>query len=256
MRVGTNISLSKLISRSFDCSANVNKTGGQELNSPHNSQQASNHSPERECTIFHLPTHHRRSDRSPRFAVDEDHVVKKAQEHGSGDSSIFNSALGFLNKNKVLLVFWRQNSLIDASPSDRSSTTNRLMRSTSRTRTRRRTRTPIPGRWMPPRSAALLLSKSAHSQPPYLATAHIPTQALKTFTSDGGSGKSQNDLVSFAMAEASNLFDKSGSSGGGKQDAVNGAAMTVMKLVVQSKLKSSIGGGDSGGLGGLLGMVT
>ena len=62
------------------------------------------------------------------------------------------------------------------------------------------------------------------------------------------------------MAEATKLFDKSGgSASGGKQDAVNGAAMTVVKLLVQSKL----GGGvpttgpsaSGGGLGGLLSLV-
>jgi hypothetical protein len=54
------------------------------------------------------------------------------------------------------------------------------------------------------------------------------------------------------MAEASKLFDKSGgSSQGNKQDAVNSAGMTIMKLMVQSKL-----GGGGGGMGGLMGMVS
>ena len=61
-----------------------------------------------------------------------------------------------------------------------------------------------------------------------------------------------------AMAEASKLFDKSGGGASGtKQDAVNGAAMTVMKLFVQSKFSGgTTGGGDSGGLGSLLSMVS
>ena len=59
-----------------------------------------------------------------------------------------------------------------------------------------------------------------------------------------------------AMAEASKLFDKSGgSASGGKQDAINGAAMTVTKLLVQSKFSGMMGGGDSGGLGGLASLV-
>ena len=59
-----------------------------------------------------------------------------------------------------------------------------------------------------------------------------------------------------AMAEASKLFDQSGGgSQGGKQDAVNGAAMTVTKLLVQSKFSGMTGGKDSGGLGGLASMV-
>ena len=60
-----------------------------------------------------------------------------------------------------------------------------------------------------------------------------------------------------AMAEASKLFDQSGgASSGGKQDAVNGAAMTVTKLLVQSKFSSLTGGGNSGGIGGLMSMVS
>lgn len=65
-------------------------------------------------------------------------------------------------------------------------------------------------------------------------------------------------LVGMAMAEASKLFDQSGgASSGNKQDAVNGAAMTVMKLLVQSKFSGgNIGGGNSGGLGGLMSVVS
>jgi hypothetical protein len=61
-----------------------------------------------------------------------------------------------------------------------------------------------------------------------------------------------------AMGEASKLFDKSGgTSSGNKQDAVNGAAMTVMKLLVQSKMGGGImGGGNSGGLGSMMGLVS
>ncbi|KAF8868983.1 hypothetical protein CPB84DRAFT_1739619 [Gymnopilus junonius] len=80
-------------------------------------------------------------------------------------------------------------------------------------------------------------------------------QALKQFTSGGG-GSSQTELISFAMAEASKLFDQAGgASSGNKQDAVNGAAMTVMKLLVQSKFSGAIGGGNSGGLGSLMGLA-
>lgn len=60
------------------------------------------------------------------------------------------------------------------------------------------------------------------------------------------------------MAEASKLFDQSGGRGDSdKQQAVNGAAMTVMKLLVQSKFSGgTTGGGDSGGLGSLMGLVS
>ncbi len=59
-----------------------------------------------------------------------------------------------------------------------------------------------------------------------------------------------------AMVGASKLFDKSsGASSGGRQDAVNGTAMTVVKLYVQSKSSGGItGGGNSGGLGELMGL--
>ena len=61
-----------------------------------------------------------------------------------------------------------------------------------------------------------------------------------------------------AMAEATKLFDKSGgASSGNKQDAVNSAAMTAMKLMVQSKFSGggTTGGSSSGGLGSLLSLV-
>ena len=61
-----------------------------------------------------------------------------------------------------------------------------------------------------------------------------------------------------AMAEATKLFDKSGgTSSGNKQDAVNSAAMTAMKLMVQSKFSGggTTGGSSSGGLGSLLSLV-
>ncbi|KAG6876474.1 hypothetical protein C0993_002800 [Termitomyces sp. T159_Od127] len=86
-------------------------------------------------------------------------------------------------------------------------------------------------------------------------------QVLKQFTSGGKSGGSQTELISLAMAEATKLFDKSGgASSGNKQDAVNGAAMTVMKLLVQSKFGggggSIIGGAQSGGLSGLMSLAS
>jgi hypothetical protein len=74
------------------------------------------------------------------------------------------------------------------------------------------------------------------------------------FTSGGGGG-GQNQLVSMAMSEASNLFEQSGASSGNKQQAVSSAAMTVVKLLVQSKFSGMIGGGNSGGLGSLMSVV-
>jgi len=87
-------------------------------------------------------------------------------------------------------------------------------------------------------------------------------QVLKNFTSGGGSGggggNGQTQLISMAMSEASKLFDSQGSAGGSKQDAINGAVMTVMKMAVQSKMGggSTTGGSNSGGLGSLMGLAS
>jgi hypothetical protein len=62
-------------------------------------------------------------------------------------------------------------------------------------------------------------------------------QVLKQFTSGGGSsggGNTQTKLISMAMGEAAKLFESSGGSGGNKQEAVNSAGMTIMKLLVQA----------------------
>jgi len=86
-------------------------------------------------------------------------------------------------------------------------------------------------------------------------------QIVKQFIGNGdkgGSGNSQTKLVSMAMGEAAKLFESSGSSGN-KQDAVNSAGMTIMKLLVQSKFNGSgiIGGGSSSSnTSGLMSMVT
>ena len=86
---------------------------------------------------------------------------------------------------------------------------------------------------------------------------HPLPQIFKQFTSGGkGSGSGKNDLISMTMAEVSKFFNKGGVSSRGKQDAVNGTAMTVMKLLVQLKLKSTVGGSDSGGLGSLMSTVS
>ena len=82
---------------------------------------------------------------------------------------------------------------------------------------------------------------------------------MKMFTSgsgsSGGSSGSSSDLISFAMQEASKLFDSAGgASSGNKQDAINSAAMTVMKMVVQSKFSAATGGSNS--LSGLMGLVS
>lgn len=70
-------------------------------------------------------------------------------------------------------------------------------------------------------------------------------QVVKNFTSGSEShagGDVQSQLIGQAMAEALKLFNSSGAQGN-KQDAVNSAAMTMMKLMVQSKFS---GGGTTG----------
>jgi len=67
----------------------------------------------------------------------------------------------------------------------------------------------------------------------------------------------QTKMLSMAMAKASELFDKQGgAASGNKQDAVNGAASTMMKLLLQSKMGNAGGSGaSSGGLGSMLSMA-
>ena len=98
-------------------------------------------------------------------------------------------------------------------------------------------------------------------------------QTLKSFMSSGGNtgnnsgGDFQTKMIGLAMSEAAKRFESSGNQGD-KQDAVSGAAATMMKLLVQSKLSggsnsggaageltSLMGGSNSGGLGSLLSMV-
>ncbi|KAG8889847.1 hypothetical protein FRB98_002496 [Tulasnella sp. 332] len=97
-------------------------------------------------------------------------------------------------------------------------------------------------------------------------------QAFKMFTSGGaggaaggaggagaaGGGDMKSKMLSMAMSEASKLFDaKGGAASGTKQDAVNGAAQTVMKLFMQSKMGNAGGSGAAppGGLGSMLSMA-
>ncbi|KAG8835980.1 hypothetical protein FRC17_010949 [Serendipita sp. 399] len=97
-------------------------------------------------------------------------------------------------------------------------------------------------------------------------------QTLQKFMSSGGSsehssssGDFQSKMIGMAMSEAATMFDKSGHTGD-KQDAVNGAAATMFKLLVQSKLSgdgkgggglaSMAGGENSGGLDSLLKMAS
>nr|BDS00038.1 beta-flanking protein [Mycoleptodonoides aitchisonii] len=213
------ISLAKQGYQAYEKSqTDVSKTGGEEYNSPHHSQGGS-HTAGR-----------------PQF--DEEEVVNTASREGSGDSSLFSSALGFLNHNKVRAAavpcVHRINPNYDAQEEHERPINEEHVQDAHRQAYQEGSASSL--------SAGSMGSAAA-------------LQVLKQFTSGGGGG-SQSQLISLAMAEASKLFENSGgASSGNKQDAVNGAAMTVMKLLVQSKLSGTVGGGNSG-LGGLMGLVS
>lgn len=74
-----------------------------------------------------------------------------------------------------------------------------------------------------------------------------------------GSGDFQQKLIGAAMAQAGKLFDQkqnAGQAGGGsKEDAMNKAGEQVMKLLVKNQVSGMIGGGNSGGLSGLMKLI-
>ncbi|CDO72953.1 hypothetical protein BN946_scf185007.g7 [Trametes cinnabarina] len=180
--------------------SDVSRTGGQEYNAP---SQTSAH------------------DR-PQF--DDDEVVNTARREGSGDSSLFSSALSFVKQNKTA----------HQEPIDEEGVQHAHRKAYEEG------------------SAGSLSAGSLGSA--------AALQVLRKFTSGGASsgGGSQSQLISLAMAEASKLFDQSGgASSGNKQDAVNGAAMTIMKLLVQSKFSGGpVDGANSGGLSALMGLAS
>ncbi|EKM84131.1 hypothetical protein AGABI1DRAFT_81839 [Agaricus bisporus var. burnettii JB137-S8] len=196
--------------------SDVNKTGGEEYNSPHNSGQSGYGSYDRPH-------------------IDDDEVIKNGEKSGSGDSSLFSSALGFLKDNKKD----HEEPVDDEeltrahdkvyNKNDSSGITSKLLGS----------------------AAALEVIKK------FTGGSSSSSHGSSHGSSKGGN--SQTQLISMAMSEAAKLFDKSGGkASGNKQDAVNGAAMTVMKLLVQSKFSGSgaVGGKDSGGLSSLMSLAS
>jgi len=173
----------------------VTKTGGQEYNSPH----------------------HRSGGGSGPPPLDEEEVVNRASSHGSGDSSLFSSALSHINSDP------------------------------------RKHHEPIDEEGATEAHRKIYQEGSSEGVNASSMGSAAALQVLKKFSGGGGGGNSQSDMISLAMAEASKLFDKSGGpSSGSKQDVVNSAGMTIMKMMVQSKLG---GGSNSGGLGGLMSMA-
>ncbi|TFK30888.1 hypothetical protein FA15DRAFT_37027 [Coprinopsis marcescibilis] len=206
----------------------ANKTGGPELNSPDNG----------------------RSD-SP--AIDQQQAIKTAEHSGSGDSSLFATALNFLSENKVLAANLQSSimGLVDGF-------------SNTRLNVQSSQKEPLDEEDVTKAHDKVYNQGTTSGLSANLLGSAAAMQVLKQFTSGSGStgassgGNFQTKLISLAMAEATKLFDKSSGASGDKQDAVNGAAMTVMKLLVQSKLGGAptTGGSDSGGLGGLLSLVS
>jgi len=178
----------------------ASKTGGQEYNTPGHSNQGG-------------------SDEDSSPTINHDEAVEVAQQDGSGDGSLFHSALGFVQGHKQE----------HTQPVNEEHVTNAHRQAYQ--------------------------EGGASNMPASSLGSAAALQVLKSFS--GGGGGSQSQLIGMAMSEASNLFESAGGgSSGSKQDAVNGAAMTIMKLVVQSKFSSFTGGGNSGGMSGLLGLAS
>lgn len=183
------------------------------------------------------------------FVVDEDHVVNTAQEHGesSGQNELFTQGLSFV-KSQLVSVIFRFGFLL--------AHLERINKGG--------------GGGAPPshefdeqgvkdaHATAYSQGNSGSLDASSLGAA-AALQAFKNFTQGGGAssgGNTQSKLIGLAMGEASKLFDSQGAAGGSKQDAVNGAAQMAMKLLLKSQMSSFIGGGNSGGLGGLAGLVS
>ncbi|KAF8973538.1 hypothetical protein BDZ97DRAFT_1912025 [Flammula alnicola] len=199
---------------------NVSKTGGQEYNSPHHSGQDS-----QDSQGYEGPN------------IDHDEAIRTAQEqHGSGDSGIYSNAMNFLSNNKQK----------HTEPIDEERITNAHQQAYGGGDTSDMSAHSMGG-------AAALQASQAFPHSTLTGGMTLERfQAIHLRRRIGGSG-SQTQLISLAMSEATKLFDQSGgAASGNKQDAVNGAAMTVMKLLVQSKFSSAVGGSNSGGLGGLM----
>ncbi|GAB1522629.1 hypothetical protein RhiTH_005751 [Rhizoctonia solani] len=154
--------------------------------------------------------------------VPQQAAVQNATQHsgGTGDTSLFSTALGFLNQNQAQHT------------------------------------EPINEQHVQNAHAEAYEKGKASSLDAGSLGAAAAMQVLKNFTSGSGptgsgGGDSRSQLIGMAMSEASKLFESQESKTGQKQDAVNSAAMTVMKLLVQSKTgpgATNAGGNDFGSL--------
>lgn len=161
---------------------------------------------------------------------DKDEVMKQS---GSGESSLFSSALSFLGNNKP-----------DANDVDEG----QLQQSHQQ-----------------------LYQQGGQNQQHDASSlgAGAAMQVFKMFTGgggssnassggSGGSGGSQSQMIAMAMKEASSLFDNQKQqgnvkSGTDKQSVINKAAQYALQMYLKKGLGGGSGGGLAGGLGGLLG---
>ncbi|KAL5639208.1 hypothetical protein ACGC1H_006648 [Rhizoctonia solani] len=159
--------------------------------------------------------------------IDHQAAVQNATQHsgGAGDPSLFSTALGFISQNQSQ----------HTEPIDEQNVQSA-------------------------HTEAYEKGKASSLDAGSLGAA-AAMQVLKKFTSGEGStgsggGNTQSQLISLAMSEASKLFESQGSKSGQKQDAVNGAAMTIMKLLVQSKTGSGATNAGGNDLGSLLSLAS
>ncbi|KAG6860270.1 hypothetical protein C0995_013447 [Termitomyces sp. Mi166 len=133
---------------------------------------------------------------------DHGEAIEIAHEHGSGNKDLFQTALIFLDNNKE----------DHEKPIDEDKVRS--------------------ARWKAYNGLASGLSANSLGSAAAVQIWNFPDD----YKEDDENGTSPTELISFAMAEATKLFDKyEGGSSGNKQDAVNSAAMTMMKFLVQPK---------------------
>ncbi|KEP52883.1 putative beta-flanking protein [Rhizoctonia solani 123E] len=171
--------------------------------------------------------------------IDHHAAVQNATQHsgGAGDPSLFDTALGFIKQNQ----------------SQHTEPINEQNVQSAHTEAYEKGKASSLDAGSLGAAAAMQVSITGSQSAQILI---FGGQVLKKFTSGEGStgsggGNTQSQLISLAMSEASKLFESQGSKSGQKQDAVNGAAMTIMKLLVQSKTGSgatNAGGNDLGSL--------
>ncbi|KAH8119847.1 hypothetical protein DFH11DRAFT_1556880 [Phellopilus nigrolimitatus] len=197
----------------------------QQGESQQNQQGASQQADVTGGSHLNRPAGSQHDERGGSPGVDPHEAVRGAREHSEGDNSLFSSAMGFL----------KNNSSAKHEGIDEDAVTGAHDKAYNQ--------------------------NSSHELDASSLGSAAALQAFKSFTSgqsshSGGGGDQKSQLISLAMSEASKLFNKGGSASGDKQDAINSAAMTVMKLLVKSKLSSSVGGENSGGLSSLMGLAS